>query len=133
MRRGGPIQRKERIPARRVIARVKDRGRVKHERVKTKSTSPTAEQDRFSAWLPDVCQGCGVCGGTVRHHLLANADGKERRRDHWFIVRLCPDCHNMGTDSVHLLGSEAAFKAKHGVDLVVAAVRNLLNWKTRDV
>lgn len=85
---------------------------------------PNADQLEYWNTLPDVCEGCGSTQDIVVHHVLANAPGKQGRRDHWLIVKLCPRCHNMGTDSVHLLGSEAKFKLKTGVDLVAIAVSN---------
>lgn len=48
-------------------------------------------------------------------------EGKERRRDHRYVVNLCPEHHNMGNQSVHLLGGEARFYAVHMVDLVLIA------------
>jgi hypothetical protein len=60
---------------------------------------------------------------------MADAPGKVRRRDEWFVVLLCSRCHNMGTKSVHLLGSEAMFMRETGVDLVAVAVANLAAWE----
>ncbi len=56
------------------------------------------------------------------------APGKVRRRDHRFIAPLCGD-HHQGDDGVHGLGSEAAFLARHGVDLVAWCV---MAWELRD-
>lgn len=82
---------------------------------------------RYWNSLPDCCVACGA-PGTVPHHILANAPGKKGRRDDMLIARICPNCHNMGTVSVHLLGSEAAFERETGVDLVAIAVRNRDAW-----
>ncbi len=104
-------------------------GRVTHERMKPKTVEPTAEQKRFHASLPKQCQcGCNRPRQCV-HHLLADAPGKRERRDDWFVVGLSHHCHNIGTKSVHLLGSEAAFLREHGVDLVRVAVLNISQWK----
>ena len=98
--------------------------RVVHQRIKPRAgTSATAEQQEFWSSLPPQCQGCGGAGECV-HHLLSDASGKVGRRDHWFVVRLCHSCHNLGTLSVHLLGSEARYREVHGVDLVQAAIFN---------
>src|SRR3546814_16456686 len=85
---------------------------------------------RISDWSSDVCSSdlwsslerrCVVCKSTqdtVLHHILARLPQKLRQRDHRFVAILCAAHHNMGDDSVHLLGSEAAFQHRHGVDLV---------------
>ena len=67
---------------------------------------------------------CIVTGNpnAVTHHIM-HMTGKRAGRDHRFIVRLTPELHNMGTTSVHLLGSEAKFQLIHDVDLVAEAVR----------
>lgn len=82
------------------------------------------------------CEGCGhwdhAGGNTVIHHILAEAPGKRTRRDHMLVVALCPMCHNMGPRSVHMLGSEAAYAASWGVDLVAIAVRNRDDWQARN-
>lgn len=85
---------------------------------------PDAEALAYWATLGDLCMGCDRGGETVIHHILANAPGKGKRRDHMLVVKLCPHCHNMGTNSVHLLGSEARFRDVTGVDLVAIAVAN---------
>ena len=115
MLRRGPIKAKRDKPRR-------NEGRVSHGRIKGKSSDkPTAEEKRYWASLRDVCWNCDA-RDTVIHHILADAPGKVGRRDHRLVVRLCPRCHNMGTESVHLLGSEDAFLRRHGVDLVAIAV-----------
>jgi len=90
----------------------------------SRGIKPNADEQAYWDTLGDVCMGCGRHGGTVVHHILANAPGKGSRRDHMLVAKVCPGCHNMGTNSVHLLGSEAAFLAKTGVDLVAIAVAN---------
>ena len=87
----------------------------------TRGIKPDAGALAYWATLGDLCEGCGTMG-TVVHHILANAPCKAGRRDHMLVVKLCPGCHNMETNSVHLLGSEAAFLRVHGVDLVQIAV-----------
>lgn len=108
----------------------RDEGRIQHGRSKPKAGAPpTPEQARFHASLPKLCQcGCGRPRQCV-HHLLARAPGKGPRRDHWYVVGLANHCHNGGTKSVHLLGSEAAFLRETGIDLIAVAVTNLANWK----
>lgn len=120
----------ERVEPRRV------EGRVRHDRIKPRLGDPTPEQDRYHAslrHLPDgqnrPCQcGCGRVGEAL-HHLLARVPGKGPRRDHWFVVLLSHRCHTFGRDSVHMLGSEAAFEKMHGVDLAAIAVENLRAWR----
>jgi hypothetical protein len=107
----------------------RNEGRVQHKRMKSPvATSPSAEQVAYWQSLP---ASCVVCRGVdaIIHHLLSPLPEKTSRRDHWYVVRLCPQCHNMGTQSVHLLGSESAFKRVHGVDLVAIAQRNLALWR----
>lgn len=114
----------------------RNEGRVRHERMKPLTTEPTPEQERYHASLrhfPDgqnrPCQcGCGRVGEAI-HHLLARVPGKGARRDHWFVVLLSHRCHNLGRESVHMLGSEAAFGKVHGVDLAAIAVQNLHGWR----
>jgi hypothetical protein len=59
---------------------------------------------------------CAVSGKRPvdKHHLMV-APGKERRRDHRWVVPLHPSLHNQGAESVHMLGSEAKFEAHHGL------------------
>jgi hypothetical protein len=117
------------LPMRRATPRRKAPERVKHERVKPKAaTRPTAEQRQFWNSLPAYCQGCTGPGECV-HHLLADVPGKVGRRDHFYVVRLCHACHNRGTNSVHLLGSEAAYQRVHGTDLVAACVANVERYR----
>lgn len=89
----------------------------------TRGIKPNTAEKAYWDTLGDVCMACGRVG-TVVHHILANAPGKAGRRDHMLVVKLDPGCHNMGTNSVHLLGSESAFLAKTGTDLVAIAVAN---------
>lgn len=106
-------------------------GRVKHDRMRPKaSRPPTAEQQAYHDWLraKGKCQA-GGSGDLVIHHLLARALGKQGRRDHWFVVLISSDLHNLGTISVHQLGSEAAFLRETGVDLVAIAVHNLEEYR----
>lgn len=102
--------------------------KVNHRRMKERHTKPNAEQQRYWKSLIPQCVVCGDCE-VVPHHILASCPGKARRRDHWFVVMLCPLHHNMGTNSVHLLGSEALFLKVHGIDLVAIAARNLRRWR----
>jgi hypothetical protein len=110
----------------------RNEGRVQHGRIKPKTVEPTAEQQRYHDWLRTKGR-CQVAGcykrHLVLHHLLAHAPGKVGRRDHWFVVLICAMHHNMGKISVHGLGSEAAFLRETGVNLVAAAVRNLVEYR----
>lgn len=109
---------------------------MQHGRIKPLPGEMTPEQERYHESLrrfPDgknrPCQcGCGRVGEAI-HHLLARAPGKGPRRDHWFVVLLSHACHNLGRDSVHMLGSEAEFKRVHGVDLKEVAIENLRAWE----
>jgi len=109
----------------------RNEGRVQHKRMKPKvAAAPSPEQLAYWQSLPASCVVC--CGvDAIIHHLLSPLPEKIGRRDHWFVVRLCPQCHNMGTHSVHQLGSESAFQRVHGVDLVAVAKINLMRWKGR--
>lgn len=110
----------------------RNEGRIQHGRMKPRAVEPTAEQQRYHDWLraKGRCQTCGTAVDLVVHHLLAAAPGKVGRRDHWFVVLICAGDHNMGTKSVHALGSEAAFLRETGVDLVAIAVRNLEDYRS---
>jgi hypothetical protein len=127
-----PLRKQRREPRR-------NEGRVEHERIKPRTIDPSPDQERFHESLrffPDgknrPCQcGCGRVGEAI-HHLLARAPGKGARRDHWFVVLLAHHCHNLGRDSVHMLGSEGRFHEVHGVDLVAVAISNLLHWREHD-
>ena len=89
-----------------------------------RGVEPNADELAYWDTLGALCEGCDRGGDVVVHHILANAPGKGRRRDHMLVVKLCPDCHNMGNNSVHLLGSEAKFLEKTGRDLVAISVAN---------
>lgn len=93
-------------------------------RMKANARFPSKHEERYWQSLERRCVACGATQDTVIHHILARIPQKQRQRDHRFVVRLCATCHNMGTDSVHLLGSEEAFQHRHGVDLVAIAVDN---------
>lgn len=119
-----PLARKRATPRR-------NAGRITHDRIRPKaSAGPTADDRRYWDSLPDRCWCCGT-SGTVIHHILANAPGKQGRRDHLLISKLCPQCHNLGTFSVHLLGSEAEVMECRGVDLVGMAVAKRDEWINR--
>lgn len=110
----------------------RNEGRVCHERMKPKAAAdPTGEQRRYWLWLRErgQCEACRTSVDLVIHHLLSPARGKVGRRDHWFVVLLCPMCHNMGTQSVHLLGSEAQFYRRHGVNLISTSVARLEEYR----
>lgn len=124
MKQRTPLRAKRPTPRR-------NEGRIAHDRMRPKASAPpTAEQQRYHYWLRQKarCQA-GGSGDLVVHHLLDRAPGKKGRRDHWFVVLISTHLHNMGSKSVHLLGSESAFLAEHGVDLVAVAVRNLVEYR----
>ena len=115
MMRRSPLKRIREKPRR-------NEGRVKHKRTKGKAKAePTAierkHMDRVAAL------GCCVTGRPAVIHHLMKCPGKRRRRDHRFVVPLAPELHNMGPNSVHMLGSEAKFFEVHGIDLAALAVR----------
>lgn len=103
------------------LAPRRSEGRVAHERIKPKAVSaPSVDEARHLRRVAE--HGCLLCGRTaVVHHVMKCPD-KQRRRDDRFVAPLCPEHHNMGNDSVHLLGSEAAFERVHGIDLALWAV-----------
>lgn len=99
---------------------------------RTRKKPVPAEVRRYWDTLPDYCQACHKLGvyqpGEHIHHILADAPGKQSRRDHMLVVKLDHGCHNGNRTSVHGLGSEAAFEVLTGVDLVEIAVRNRDEW-----
>ncbi len=102
---------------------------IRHSPLKPgRRKQPTAAERAYWGSLPDVCPVCGTTRNIVIHHILSNAPGKQGRRDNMLVVKLCAHDHNIGTYSVHLLGSEAAFKREHGVDLVALAVASRDRW-----
>lgn len=119
--RRGPIKPRRATPRR-------DEGRVKQVRIKPRAkAAPTAEEQRHIERVAGI--GCLVCGRGAEVHHLMTAPGKVRRRDHRFIAPLCPDHHRTGWGAVHALGSEAAFLAEHGVDIVAWGVAA---WEDRE-
>lgn len=98
-------------------------------RMKANARFPSKHEERYWSTLEKRCVACGATEDTVIHHILARIPQKTRQRDHKYVCRLCPDCHNMGDHSVHLLGSEERFQHRRGVDLVKIAVDN---WERFD-
>ena len=89
-----------------MLAKLKPFGRIKPK---------LAKQPRHVARVAGL--GCCVCQGpAVVHHVTELGHGRITRDDR-FIVALCALHHNMGNDSIHLLGSNARFFEVHGVDL----------------
>jgi len=114
MLRRSPLKAKRDKPRR-------NEGRVVQERMKRKATSKTAQE---AAHIQRVASlGCVVTGAPAVLHHIMSAPNKRCRRDHRWIVPLSPELHNMGNQSVHMLGSEEAFKRAHGVDLVQIALQ----------
>jgi hypothetical protein len=115
------------LPRAREKPRTKRPERVAHTRIKEKaSRGPNAEEKRYWDSLPKRCVACPERATVVIHHIMADIAGKRARRDHRFVVVLCPTCHNMGTNSVHLLGSEEEFQRVRGTDLVTIAI---IGWE----
>lgn len=117
MKRNAPL------PARRATPRRKAPERVAHNRSKPKAgAAPTAAERRHMDRV--AAMPCLVTGQreVVLHHVM-KCPGKRMRRDHRFVVPLTPEMHNMGDQSVHMLGSEARFLEVHGIDLAAWAVR----------
>lgn len=108
MLRRAPLKAKRDKPRR-------NEGRVQHKRIKPKATGKTAEEARFIELVAGL--GCLICGKPASVHHIMHAPGKAKRRDHRFIAPLCRD-HHQGDEGVHGLGSEAAFRALWGVDIV---------------
>ena len=107
------------LNAKRVTPR-RNEGRVAHVRIKPKAkAAPTAKEKRHMDRIASL--GCLKCGKPASLHHLMKAPGKVRRRDHRFVVPLCRD-HHQGDEGVHGLGSEAAFKERHGIDLIAWGV-----------
>jgi hypothetical protein len=71
------------------------------------------------------CLGCGRFGIELHHSLTAK--GKRCRRDHRFVVPLCPACHR-GPNGVHGR-SERQFGIRIGIDLGVWSVEQ---WEISD-
>ena len=122
----------------RLSRRIRSRGAdMRRSPIKRKPKKrSTAEVRAFWDSLPDHCQACFERGlmraGECIHHILSDAPGKNGRRDDMLVVKLDHGCHNCDTNSVHLLGSEAAFEVVTGVDLVAIAVRNRDEWEARN-
>lgn len=97
----------------------RNEGRVQHGRMKPKAkAAPNADEARHMDRLAQM--GCLVCGKPASLHHVMKARGKVRRRDHRFVAPLCRE-HHQGDKGVHGLGSEEAFKALYGIDLVMWA------------
>lgn len=98
--------------------------RVNHGRIKPKySPVPTAAEARHLDYVRSLpCYGCGIYGQSEAHHILNDAPGKRFRRDHMFLVLLCPACHR-GPEGVHGNGSERKWCVANGKDTASEAVR----------
>jgi hypothetical protein len=83
--------------------------------MKPKATGKTSEERSYHGWLASL--GCIACGRPAEVHHVMHAPCKQKRRDHRFAVPLCA-AHHRGKTGVHGLGSEAAFLALWGIDLV---------------
>jgi len=117
------LMRRVPLPKKRAMPR-RNGGRVQHGRMKVNGRFPDKHVKEYWNSLERRCVVCGA-GDTVIHHILARLPQKVRQRDHRFVVVLCATgCHNFGPDSVHMLGSEAAFQEATGIDLVAIAIEN---------
>lgn len=87
---------------------------------------PSAAVKRYWEWLPRTCVVCGA--EAVIHHIM-HVNFQRISKDDMLVAPLCPAHHNMGKDSVHLLGGERQFLAHHGIDLVQWAVLNRHNYE----
>ena len=129
MKRRTPLKAKRDRPRR-------DEGRVKHGRSKPRrGAGATKEQNDYHRALRRDITRCEACMGPrdlVLHHILAEFPEKSGRRDEWYVIILCAGCHNIRTDSVHLLGSEVRFhevhKATLKADLVTISIARLRLW-----
>lgn len=116
--------------ARKVIERQRPHAIRKSRRAVSRGIKPNAAQRRYWDSLPLECVVCGRETHRTPHHILDdNIPGKTRHRDHMLVVRLDGGCHTENDISVHALGSEAAFMAATGIDLVAIAVRNRDAWE----
>ncbi len=119
MRRTG-IKRKRETPRR-------DASRVQQQRMKPRAkAAPTAEEQAHIEAVAAL--GCLVCGQPAEVHHVMRCLGKVRRRDHRFVVPVCP-AHHRGTEGVHGLGSEDAFACLYGIDLATWATEA---WETKE-
>jgi len=115
MKRGGPLKRHTPLRAKTGLRRS---GPIKPKRKPAKPKDEAAHLERVGR-MP-----CCVTGRSpvVVHHIM-HMEGKAKRRDDRYVVPLIPELHNMGNQSVHLLGSERRFLEMHGVDLPAIARR----------
>lgn len=108
-----PLRQKRPTPRR-------NEGRIKHARIKVANEKLEKAHVERIARMPCIVPGCGA--KSVIHHVMHMPHGMKRtRRDDRFIAPLCPNHHNIGNHSVHMLGSEAAFLIAHGIDLAIWA------------
>jgi hypothetical protein len=86
-----------------------------HKRMKRKPAKLPAHKARVGE------MGCLVCHQPACiHHITEVGHGKITRDDS-LIVPLCAIHHNMGNDSIHLLGSNERFREVHGICLIEEA------------
>src|SRR3546814_17165733 len=93
--------------------------------MKPNARFPDAKVKAYWSSLERRCVVCKSTQDTVLHHILARLPQKLSQRDHRFVAILCAAHHNMGDDSVHLLGSVAAFQHRPGVELMQIAFHRL--------
>ncbi|WP_160732377.1 hypothetical protein [Pelagerythrobacter marinus] len=96
-----------------------------HGRIKPKyNPQPNSGEREHKAYVKEQpCYGCGIHGQSEAHHIMLDCPGKRwKRRDHRFLVPLCPDCHR-GPEGVHGVGCEAKWCERNGKDTAAEAVR----------
>ena len=77
---------------------------------------------------------CLVTGKTpvVVHHLM-KCPGKQRRRDHRFVIPIIPELHNMRPESIHGLGSEEKFERVWSLAPGFLAAWAIQQWEESNV
>ena len=96
-----------------------------HRKQRQASRPPNAAERRHMDRLAGF--HCVACGERPVHlHHVMHMPDKAMRRDHRYIVPLCPDCHQ-GPLGVHGLGSEARFEEYWSVPPLAATAREL--WR----
>lgn len=98
-------------------------GPKKHKRMKRRQTGATATEQRH---LDRVrAMGCLICKRPAIPHHLMHVLGKERRRDHRFVIPLCDDhhrgVHGIGHDNADARMCEEAYLEHHGISPVAWA------------
>lgn len=90
---------------------------VNHRRMKPRyNPQPNAVEMRHHHRVKLLdCFGCGAPGPSECHHTMLAFEGKRWRRDHRFILPVCPRCHR-GRYGIHGIRSEAVWCERNGLD-----------------